>query len=250
MPSSPPATGAVEAGSTRSQRWRPGPSSGPSGRGWAAEWPSGAGSSPGTRTRTAHCRTSSASRWATACVLRTKGTWLGRRRRTAHGPPATRPAEAEMSSASLKACADMAPPSMSSPNRVATRCRRSSTPGPGRGDRVSRKSPRHPKQARPDVGCRRHEPRAGQPGDHRRRARERLPYRFTASRVGSRRALARRGLLAVGQDGSVVATVERKSLPDLASSLTNGGSATPWPRCRRRHEPRWWSRTAGPRCSS
>lgn len=83
-------------------------------------------------------------------------------------------------------------------------------------------SPRTRKQARPDVRL----PTARASGiveleivvD----AHERYPYRFADQQVHTvRRGLAC-GDYAVGGDGGLVASVERKSLPDLVSSLTSG----------------------------
>ncbi len=89
-------------------------------------------------------------------------------------------------------------------------------------DAVFWQSPRTRKQARPDVRV----PTARAGGvtgleiiiD----AHERYPYRFSdQSVVTSKRALAC-GDYAVTVDGSVVASVERKSIGDLVSSLANG----------------------------
>ncbi len=83
-------------------------------------------------------------------------------------------------------------------------------------------SPRTRKQARPDVRL----PTARAAGvtelpivvD----SRERYPYKFTGQQVSiTKRALAC-GDYAVELDGAVVASVERKSLADLVSSLING----------------------------
>jgi hypothetical protein len=53
-------------------------------------------------------------------------------------------------------------------------------------------------------------------------AHERYAYRFSHQQVRTRRAALAAGDYAVFLDGDVVATVERKSLADLASSLLNG----------------------------
>jgi len=53
-------------------------------------------------------------------------------------------------------------------------------------------------------------------------AHERYPYRFTHQQVRTERRALRCGDYAVEVDGAVVASVERKSLGDLISSLTSG----------------------------
>ncbi|MBA2767592.1 MAG: Lsr2 family protein [Sporichthyaceae bacterium] len=83
-------------------------------------------------------------------------------------------------------------------------------------------SPRTRKQARPDVRM----PTARAAGIDELEivvdAHERYPYRFADQRVRTvRRGLAC-GDYAVSLDGRLVAAVERKSLPDLVSSLTSG----------------------------
>ena len=83
-------------------------------------------------------------------------------------------------------------------------------------------SPRTRKQARPDVRL----PTARAAGvpdlEIAVDAHERYPYTFTGQQVTtSRRGLAC-GDYAVSLGGAVVAAVERKSLPDLVSSLTSG----------------------------
>ena len=83
-------------------------------------------------------------------------------------------------------------------------------------------SPRTAKQSRPDVRL----PTARGSGiadlaivvD----AHERYPYRFGAQQVTTVRKGLRCGDYAVELDGTVVAAVERKSLPDLVGSLTSG----------------------------
>ncbi len=83
-------------------------------------------------------------------------------------------------------------------------------------------SPRTRKQARPDVRL----PTARAAGitgleilvD----AHERYPYGFAGQQVRTRRQALPCGDYAVQLDGRVVAAVERKSLPDLVSSLTSG----------------------------
>lgn len=51
---------------------------------------------------------------------------------------------------------------------------------------------------------------------------ERYPWRFSAQQATTRRQALPAGDYAVERDGRVVAAVERKSLPDLASTLTTG----------------------------
>jgi hypothetical protein len=83
-------------------------------------------------------------------------------------------------------------------------------------------SPRTRRQARPDVGL----PTARASGITELEilvdAHERYPFTFTGQQVRTvRRGLAC-GDYAVAMGGQIVAAVERKSLPDLVSSLTNG----------------------------
>lgn len=53
-------------------------------------------------------------------------------------------------------------------------------------------------------------------------AHERYPYRFAGQQVRTTRRALRCGDYGIVVDGEVVAAVERKSLPDLVSSLTGG----------------------------
>ena len=55
--------------------------------------------------------------------------------------------------------------------------------------------------------------------------RERYPYRFANQQVELSRKALRAGDYAVEADGDIVATVERKSLPDLAGDLVDGSLA-------------------------
>ena len=94
------------------------------------------------------------------------------------------------------------------------------TRGRGR-DMVFWQSPRTRKQARPDVTL----PTARASGagleilvD----AHEQRPYRFAAQQVTTTRVGLGCGDYAVAHDGAMVASVERKSLPDLVASLTTG----------------------------
>lgn len=83
-------------------------------------------------------------------------------------------------------------------------------------------SPRTRKQARPDVQL----PTARAAGLAELQvvvdAHERYPYRFAGQQVRTTRRALSCGDYAVLHDGAVVAAVERKSLPDLVSSLTSG----------------------------
>lgn len=95
------------------------------------------------------------------------------------------------------------------------------TKGRGR-DMVFWQSPRTRKQARPDVTL----PTARAAGladlailvD----SREQRPYRFAAQQVTTAKVGLACGDYAVAHDGALVASVERKSLPDLVTSLTSG----------------------------
>ena len=95
------------------------------------------------------------------------------------------------------------------------------TRGRGR-NMVFWQSPRTRKQARPDVTL----PTARASGiagleilvD----AHEQRPWRFSTQQVTTTRVGLPCGDYAVARDGALVASVERKSLPDLASSLTGG----------------------------
>jgi hypothetical protein len=121
------------------------------------------------------------------------------------------------------------------------------TRGRGR-EMVFWQSPRTRKQARPDVRL----PTARASGIAELEivvdAHERYAYRFAGKPV---RTLSR-GLACgdyavatgAGSDAKLVAAVERKSLPDLVSSLTSGRLRFAWvslPPC---PAPPWWSRTA------
>jgi hypothetical protein len=83
-------------------------------------------------------------------------------------------------------------------------------------------SPRTRKQARPDVRL----PTARAAGIPELEivvdAHERYPYRFTSQKVRTTRRGLPCGDYAIAVGGQLVAAVERKSLPDLVSSLTSG----------------------------
>lgn len=89
-------------------------------------------------------------------------------------------------------------------------------------DMVFWQSPRTRKQARPNVRI----PSARAAGIEQLEivvdSRERYPYRFPGQQVRTVRRTLACGDYAVEIDGAVVASVERKSLSDLVSSLTSG----------------------------
>lgn len=157
-------------------------------------------------------------------VFRTRGTWPRTGALYCHPVPVTEwpPQPDLVESVPLRSCERRGP----AIDLVADRSREArsqivSTTARGRRV-VFWQSPRTRKQARPQVAL----PTARASGileleilvD----TREHYPYRFATQQVSSRRQALACGDYAVTLDGEVVAAVERKSLPDLMSSLTSG----------------------------
>lgn len=156
--------------------------------------------------------------------FRTKGTWPRAAALYCHPVPASEwpdPAEV-VERIPLQACLRRGP----AIDVVAARSREKRsqivfTRARGR-DMVFWQSPRTRKQARPDVRL----PTArasGIPGmEIQVDAHERYPYKFSGQQVTTVRRALPCGDYAVSRDGELVASVERKSLDDLVSSLTSG----------------------------
>jgi hypothetical protein len=157
-------------------------------------------------------------------VFRTKGTWPRTSALYCHPVPATDwPTEPELvERVPLRACARRG----AAIDVVADRGRENRsqivfTTARGR-EVVFWQSPRTRRQARPDVRL----PTARAAGIAELEvlvdAHERYPYTFAGQQVRTRRHALPCGDYAVQQGGRMVAAVERKSLPDLVSSLTSG----------------------------
>jgi hypothetical protein len=157
-------------------------------------------------------------------LFRTKGTWPRTSALYCHPAPRSEwPAEPDLvERIPLRSCARYG----AAIDLVADRARehRSQivyTTARGR-EMVFWQGPRTRKQARPDVRL----PTARAAGQADLQilvdAHERYPYRFAHQQVSVERRALSCGDYAVELDGRVVAAVERKSLPDLVSSLTSG----------------------------
>lgn len=157
-------------------------------------------------------------------VLRTSGTWPRTKALYCHPVPAGEwPAEPEIvERVPLRACSRRG----ASIDLVADRSRESRsqlvyTTARGR-NVVFWQSPRTRKQARPAVGV----PTARAAGIAELEivvdAHERYPYRFANQQVRTTRRALACGDYGVAVDGALTAVVERKSVPDLLSSLQSG----------------------------
>jgi ERCC4-type nuclease len=157
-------------------------------------------------------------------VFRAKDTWPRTNAIYCHPVPAAEwPAEPQIvESVPLKACTRRG----AAIDVVADRSRENRsqivfTRSRGR-ETVFWQSPRTRKQARPDVRV--PTARAAGPADLEIivDAHERYPYKFSGQQVSTTRRALPAGDYAVASGGEVVAAVERKSLGDLASSVTSG----------------------------
>ena len=117
-------------------------------------------------------------------------------------------------------------------------------------DVVFWQSPRTRKQSRPNVAT----PTARAAGiptleivvdSH-----EQYPYRFTRQQVTTIKQALPCGDYGLRIDGTLVASVERKSLVDLVASLINGTLRYALAELAALPAPRWWSRTATPGSSN